>query len=346
NDLAVFSGEDTGTVTEDESVTDNNLVTSGTLEIVDPDALESSFVAETVAGSYGEVSINTAGNWTYSVDNSLAAIQGLNEGETLTDRITVRSIDGTSHDVVVRIYGAGEYIPVTVTPAPIDDIEDPVDEVVEDTSTEPEQSTDSDDSSNPLSSVIPDELQGSAETTRQNNQGLQAPVKMAAESQSNDPATQRGEAEPRAAAKEYQPVIKTHNLTDLLKLQAHKDQLANQATLSSSDFDLKLDDEIQLWEKIDAMQREMDESSNTETEVEIKVALGSTVGLTTGFIAWILRGGSLLASMMSTLPVLNKFDPLPILKTNREKIKTRDKNSTENESEVDRLFSRDDEDDS
>ncbi|MCP4877948.1 MAG: hypothetical protein GY896_21035, partial [Gammaproteobacteria bacterium] len=142
NDLAVFSGEDTGTVTEDESVTDNNLVTSGTLEIVDPDALESSFVAETVAGSYGEVSINTAGNWTYSVDNSLAAIQGLNEGETLTDRITVRSIDGTSHDVVVRIYGAGEYIPVTVTPAPIDDIEDPVDEVVEDTSTEPEQSTD------------------------------------------------------------------------------------------------------------------------------------------------------------------------------------------------------------
>ena len=43
--------------------------------------------------------------------------------------------------------------------------------------------------------------------------------------------------------------------------------------------------------------------------------LGSTISLTAGFVSWVLRGGSLLASFMSTVPVLNNFDPLPILKS-------------------------------
>ncbi len=32
-----------------------------------------------------------------------------------------------------------------------------------------------------------------------------------------------------------------------------------------------------------------------------------------------LRGGSLLASLMSTVPLLNRFDPLPILKSREDK---------------------------
>ena len=46
-------------------------------------------------------------------------------------------------------------------------------------------------------------------------------------------------------------------------------------------------------------------------------AVGSTAGLTAGFVSWLLRGGSLLASMMSTLPLLNRFDPLSITYTTK-----------------------------
>ena len=35
--------------------------------------------------------------------------------------------------------------------------------------------------------------------------------------------------------------------------------------------------------------------------------------MTTGFLVWLLRGGTLLASLMSIAPVWKQLDPLPIL---------------------------------
>ncbi|MBT8436526.1 MAG: hypothetical protein KJP11_04065, partial [Gammaproteobacteria bacterium] len=40
--------------------------------------------------------------------------------------------------------------------------------------------------------------------------------------------------------------------------------------------------------------------------------------LTVGIVSWVLRGGALLASLMSAVPLLNRFDPLPILKTRED----------------------------
>jgi len=37
------------------------------------------------------------------------------------------------------------------------------------------------------------------------------------------------------------------------------------------------------------------------------------LALTAGFVAWILRGGSLLASFIMTMPAWRHFDPLPVL---------------------------------
>ena len=44
----------------------------------------------------------------------------------------------------------------------------------------------------------------------------------------------------------------------------------------------------------------------------------ATTTLTAGIVSWVLRAGSLLASLMSTVPLLNRFDPLPILKTRND----------------------------
>jgi len=51
------------------------------------------------------------------------------------------------------------------------------------------------------------------------------------------------------------------------------------------------------------------ESQGTVSELVI----GTSLGLTTGFLVWLLRGGTLLASLMSIAPMWKQLDPLPIL---------------------------------
>lgn len=101
-------GDDTGTVTEDAGVMGSDISDSGTLTIVDPDIGESLFIAETIGGSYGTLSINTAGDWTYTANNSQTAIQNLHTGDSLTDRFLVTTADGTTQRVTITINGAEE----------------------------------------------------------------------------------------------------------------------------------------------------------------------------------------------------------------------------------------------
>ena len=109
NDAPVIGGVDTGSVTEDiDPDTDGLLETAGALTITDTDAGEDLFVAETVAGTYGSLTIDAAGAWTYESDNAQAAIQELGAGDSLTDTLTVRTADGTTHDVVITIHGADD----------------------------------------------------------------------------------------------------------------------------------------------------------------------------------------------------------------------------------------------
>jgi hypothetical protein len=61
-----------------------------------------------------------------------------------------------------------------------------------------------------------------------------------------------------------------------------------------------------------------DASGRNSDSVEVQVFVGATTSLTAGIVSWVLRGGSLLASLMSTVPLLNRFDPLPILKSRND----------------------------
>ncbi|MFB2761808.1 VCBS domain-containing protein, partial [Shewanella xiamenensis] len=101
NDGAVISGTDAGTVTEDTQLT-----TGGQLTVTDIDDQESAFTAQAkTAGSYGSFTLAADGRWTYTLDNSLPAVQALGQNATLTDSLTVQSVDGTTHTITVTING-------------------------------------------------------------------------------------------------------------------------------------------------------------------------------------------------------------------------------------------------
>uniref|UniRef100_UPI003BB6C242 VCBS domain-containing protein n=3 Tax=unclassified Endozoicomonas TaxID=2644528 RepID=UPI003BB6C242 len=102
---AVIAGDDSATVTEDSS---DVLSTSGTLTISDSDAGEAQFIATTITGSYGDLTLNANGQWNYSADNSQSAIQQLREGETLTETLTVTSADGTTHTLTITLNGSND----------------------------------------------------------------------------------------------------------------------------------------------------------------------------------------------------------------------------------------------
>ncbi|OWT79852.1 hypothetical protein CEY04_00005, partial [Achromobacter sp. HZ28] len=105
-------GADAGTVKEDTTLT-----TSGKLDIVDPDAGQAVFVAQTAtAGTYGSFTMGTDGTWSYTLNNSSAAVQALGLGESKTETFTVASADGTTSKVTITVQGTND-APVINAPA-------------------------------------------------------------------------------------------------------------------------------------------------------------------------------------------------------------------------------------
>jgi VCBS repeat-containing protein len=117
NDVPTIGGVATGAVTEDTGVVGGKLLGSGTLTISDADDGQSSFLAQASAsGTYGAFTLASNGAWTYAVDNSLAAVQNLNTGQSITDSFTAVSADGTaSRTVTVTINGVDDVDAITGT---------------------------------------------------------------------------------------------------------------------------------------------------------------------------------------------------------------------------------------
>jgi hypothetical protein len=114
------------------------------------------------------------------------------------------------------------------------------------------------------------------------------------------------------------------NLANEDKEHVKRRFLSVSSGLSSIDFQtidtensFNEDEEKQFWMHLDRISKHMDNPDLVEETkpVDIKVVLGASVSLTAGFVSWILRAGSLMASFMSTVPLLRRFDPLPILKS-------------------------------
>jgi hypothetical protein len=89
-----------------------------------------------------------------------------------------------------------------------------------------------------------------------------------------------------------------------------------------------------LWNAIDSMFDELDNSfTGTQSQEAIiaNVIRGTTWSLSAGFVAWILRGGSLIAAAMSSIPIWKGLDPLPIIAMSK-----RERNRLEEEKLVDK----------
>ncbi|NQD38888.1 tandem-95 repeat protein [Permianibacter sp. IMCC34836] len=104
-DAAQIGGIDSGTLVEDDSVS----VASGTLTISDADgSSEEAFNPQTISNAFGTFTLAADGNWSFTLDNSGAAVQGLAQGENSVQTFTVTSVDGTSHAVTITVTGSND----------------------------------------------------------------------------------------------------------------------------------------------------------------------------------------------------------------------------------------------
>ena len=111
NDVPTITGLTSSTVSED-----GTLIASGKLTITDADSGQSGATVASGNATYGTWSINASGTWTYTLDNTKSAVQGLNTGQSLNDSFTVTTADGTPQVINIVINGLNEVsLPATVT---------------------------------------------------------------------------------------------------------------------------------------------------------------------------------------------------------------------------------------
>ena len=107
NDSATIDGTSTGDATEDAFG-----AATGQLSVTDVDSGEASFQATSGTAAFGSWTIDSAGDWSYSVNNGLTAVQALGASATLADSFTVKSADGTTASVQITIHGSND--PATI----------------------------------------------------------------------------------------------------------------------------------------------------------------------------------------------------------------------------------------
>ncbi|WP_434567591.1 VCBS domain-containing protein [Vibrio chagasii] len=136
SDAAQFTGRDTGDVHEGHTYTapdgsmsggyvddrspdhmhgnigkiwNDEIHTDGHLNIVDPDSGESHAQTGIYQGTHGHVILQSNGDWSYYAsigqDATGRKIDHLGQGESITDTVTVKSADGTTHDIHITIHG-------------------------------------------------------------------------------------------------------------------------------------------------------------------------------------------------------------------------------------------------
>ncbi len=105
NAAATFSGDLTGDVTEDDEDKDE---ASGTVTVSDSDGANTVQAQTDEAGTYGTFSIETNGEWTYTLDNSKTATNALAADATVSDAFAIQSADSTAGTVTITVTGAND----------------------------------------------------------------------------------------------------------------------------------------------------------------------------------------------------------------------------------------------
>jgi len=112
NDAAIVSGTTGGTVVESGGPLFSGTPTvSGHLSDTDVDNLDNLFqVASSTLSDqgHGSYTIDASGNWSFTLNNSLASVQALNDGDHITETFTVHTFDGTDQVISIVIDGHNE----------------------------------------------------------------------------------------------------------------------------------------------------------------------------------------------------------------------------------------------
>ena len=97
------------------AITEDTAILAGTLSLpTDPDIHDTpAFLPQLgTAGAYGTLTLNADGTYSYALNNSLSAVQGLGVGETLTDSFAYTVSDGhggtASNTLTITISGAND----------------------------------------------------------------------------------------------------------------------------------------------------------------------------------------------------------------------------------------------
>jgi len=108
NSDAEITGDLAGTATEDQTA-----VVTGTLTVKDTDEGEDKLLAQTTKGTYGDLVAAEDGQWTFTLDNTRDAVQGLGKGELKTDTFKVSSKDESATvDVKIDVTGVNDDITI------------------------------------------------------------------------------------------------------------------------------------------------------------------------------------------------------------------------------------------
>ena len=88
---------------------DGTLTATGSLATTDADGADTpAFTAQTnTAGTYGTFSVNTAGAWTYSLNNTAAQVLAGNQTVSETFTVTSTTADGESVNETVTVTVTG-----------------------------------------------------------------------------------------------------------------------------------------------------------------------------------------------------------------------------------------------
>jgi hypothetical protein len=87
----------------------------------------------------------------------------------------------------------------------------------------------------------------------------------------------------------------------------------------------------------DNLERAIEEREN-QARLLGRVASFSGMALSVGFVAWILRGGALLASFLVSMPAWRHFDPLPVLSSGSRDRRERDRKVREEHEQENKEF--------
>ncbi len=276
------------------------------------------------------------GIWTYKLTSDNPAVQSLKLGESLTDSFVLTASNGLTQVITVVIAGANSN---NVDPPYIID--------------EPVKIDDKDknhvhpDISDPAIKIDVNPKNGSTKGTMtpNNTQTIRDINTYVKDLIKNKEGIYHTAYDSFADRSDY-GLTPDQAYGDTYKQNLVKAEIVKKTITPKHNYEVT---DIEFWDQLNRIKQGFEDESLHETNnpVEVQILFAASVGLTAGFVSWILRGGSLLASFMSTVPLLNKFDPVPVLRSSKKSVSIIDKNNDLNQddftidSETDALVKND-----